>query len=529
MKPIARRLSVALAGAWLGTWLLAGAAVAAPKAELVLAIKGESETGYDPLLGWGQYGHPLFQSTLLSRDADLGTKPDLATAWTLSDDRLTWTIAIRDGVRFSDGSALTAADVAFTFQGAAAAGGLADLTVLAGATAPDARTVVLRLKEPRITFTEHFYTLGIVPEKAYGPDYARRPVGSGPYRLVQWNKGQQLIVEANPHHHGPKPRFGRLTFLFTEEDATLAAARAGQVDVAAVPPALAAHVPAGMTKAVARSVDNRGLMFPTVPSTGRTSSRGAPIGNDVTADRAIRRAVNAAIDRRALVEGVLSGHGTPAFGPADGLPWSNPASRIPDGDGEAAREILKEGGWTPGRDGMLVKDGRPAASRSSTPPGIRRARCSRSPLPTCCARSASRPSLRAGAGTTSGAACTRTPWCSAGAATTRRKCTTSTTAASPARPPTTRASTRTRPWTPIWTPRRRAPSLEASLPLWRQAEWDGETGFGVRGDAAGPGSSTSTTSTSSTAASTWGGSRSSRTATAGPITAGILNWTWTCP
>src|SRR5262245_6980879 len=85
-----------------------GAAQAAPKTQLTLAIGGEPEKGYDPLLGWGRYGHPLFQSTLLTRDADLKTQPDLARTWSLSADRLTWTVTIRDDAKFSDGTSLTA-------------------------------------------------------------------------------------------------------------------------------------------------------------------------------------------------------------------------------------------------------------------------------------------------------------------------------------------------------------------------------------------------------------------------------------
>jgi peptide/nickel transport system substrate-binding protein len=248
---------------WLAIVCLHGfgeTAAAAPKTELLLAVQGESSQGYDPILGWGQYGHPLFQSTLLTRDADLKTQPDLATSWVLSEDRLTWTITIRSDVGFTDGSPLTAEDVAFTFNEAAKAGAV-DLTSLASAMATGPTTVVMQLKEPRITFVEYFHTLGIVPIRVYGPDYARNPVGSGPYKFVRWDEGQQLAVEANPAFYGPKPAFQRLTFLFPGEDASFAAATAGKLDIAAVPHAVADKLPAGMKRVVARTVDNRGLMF----------------------------------------------------------------------------------------------------------------------------------------------------------------------------------------------------------------------------------------------------------------------------
>jgi peptide/nickel transport system substrate-binding protein len=336
------------------------AARAAPKTDLVLAIGGEPETGYDPLLGWGRYGHPLFQSTLLARDAAMATIPDLATATTLSGDRLSWTIKIRSDARFSDGTPLTARDVAFTFHEAATAGGALDLTVMESATALDDTTVVIRLKKPWITFTENFYALGIVPAARYGKDYARHPVGSGPYQLVSWTEGEQLIVRANPHYYGKAPAFERITFLFTGEDTSLAAAAAGEVDLVSAPAALADSVPEGFRAVVARSVDNRGLTFPMQPDTGRTNEAGEKIGNAVTSDRAIRQAINLGIDRKLLVDVALHGHGTPAYGPADGLPWSNPDAAVPY-DRDAANALLDEAGWVRGADGIRVRDGVRAA------------------------------------------------------------------------------------------------------------------------------------------------------------------------
>lgn len=332
-----------------------------PRTELILAIKGEPEQGFDPLLGWGEYGSPLFQSTLLTRDVDLVTKPDLATHWELSEDGLTWMVRIRSDVRFSDGTPLSAEDVAFTFTKAATAGGLADVAVLSRAEALDAITVRFTLKEPRVTFQAAFFTLGIVPAKSYAEGYGARPVGSGPFRFVEWRKGQQLIVEANPHYYGRKPNFSKLSFLFTEEDASFAAAQTGKLDVVVVPPPLADKVPASMQRVVAKSVDNRGIMFPMQPAGDRKSPAGEAIGNDVTADAAIRKAVNAAVDRDALVKGLLLGYGRPAYGVADGMLWSEPsAAGSPTPDLATARKILADGGWKPNAAGVMAKNGREA-------------------------------------------------------------------------------------------------------------------------------------------------------------------------
>jgi peptide/nickel transport system substrate-binding protein len=330
---------------------------------LVLAIGGESADGYDPTLGWGRYGSPLFQSTLLRRDEQLNIVNDLATGYTVSDDKLTWTVTIREDARFSDGKPVTAEDVAYTFNTAAQSAGLTDLTALEQATATGPYEVALKLKAPQSTFVNRLVTLGVVPKHAHGPDYGQNPIGSGPYTLVSWEKGKQLVVEANPTYYGTQPSIKRLTFLFVdnEGDGAFLAAKAGQVQLASVPQSFAVQTIPNMRLADVQSVDNRGLMFPYVPNEGKTTDEGFPIGNNVTADKAIRQAVNYALDRQALVEGVLEGFGAPAIGPVDGLAWFQPGSAIQDNNLEQAQQILSKGGWSDSDgDGVVEKNGQKA-------------------------------------------------------------------------------------------------------------------------------------------------------------------------
>ena len=326
-----------------------------PANELVLAVGGEPMAGFDPTTGWGGDGSPLFQSPLFRRDHNLSLVNDLATGYEISADGLVWTIRLRDDVKFSDGKPLTAGDVAYTFSTAAASGAVIDLNNMENVAAVDAKTVEFRLKQPQSTFIYLLTRIGIVPKHAHGPEYAVRPLGSGPYKFVQWDKGQQLMVEANPLYHGQQPYFQRITFLFISDDAALAAARAGQVDLIAVPEAYARLELAGMRLLALDSVDNRGIMFPFVAAGGQTKD-GYPVGNDVTADLAIRRAINVAIDRKALVDGVLDGYGEPAFSSSDGLLWWNPESVIQDADIEQAGQILVAAGWQDANnDGLLEK------------------------------------------------------------------------------------------------------------------------------------------------------------------------------
>lgn len=342
--------------------LLAGQAMAA---QLVLAIGGEPETGFDPVLGWGSSGTPLFQSTLLKRDAQLNPQPDLAQDWSLAADRKSWTITLRPDARFSDGTPLLAQDVAFTFLRAKAAAGAVDLQVLDRVEILNDHQLRLTLSQPWITFTEAFYTLGIVPKASYGPDYSRHPIGSGPFKMVSWTQGEQLIVQPNPFYYGPKSKFEQITFLFTGPDAALTAAQAQVAHLVAVPAPLASAVPPGFTARRQPSVDNRGLSMPVLPPQPAQTGQ-PPIGNAVTADPAMRRAINLGIDRALLVDVALQGFGTPAFGPADDLPWSG-ASTGQTSDINAARAILEAAGWHPGPDGVRVKDGVRAALRLHYP------------------------------------------------------------------------------------------------------------------------------------------------------------------
>ena len=345
-----------------GTSSPASAAVAEQKDDgrrLMLAVKGEPEQGFDPIKSWGEYGNPLFQSTLLKRNEKLDLEGDLATQWELSKDRKTWTITIRDDAKFADGQPLTAEDVAFTYETARGAASTVDLTNLASAKATNTNTIEITLNQPQVTFTHILSTLGIVPKHAYKEGYADTPIGSGPFKFVSWTKGQQMIVEPNPHYYGNRPQFDRITFLFTQDDATVAAANANQVHVASVPPAVSKNVPPQMVSVSVKTVDNRGIMFPAVP-TGKKTSDGLDLGNDITADPAIRKAINIAISRKQLVNGVLGGHGTPAWGVADELPWDNLEQRVPDDNIEGAKKLLQQAGWKINASGVLEKNGKEA-------------------------------------------------------------------------------------------------------------------------------------------------------------------------
>ncbi len=324
---------------------------------------GWFEKGFDPTRGWARasYTIPLFQSTLFRRSESLQELVnDLAQSYRISPDRKIWTVKIRQNARFADGQPLTAADVAYTFNMAKASGGPTNLDILKQAVVIGKYEVEMHLKQPQIAFFEQLVHMGIVPKHAHGSGYSRNPIGSGPYRLVQWNEGEQIIIEANPNYYGKPSQIKRIVFLFSRGDTAVAAARAGLAQIARVPYTLAIQPIAGMKLHQIKSTDHAqvGLMFPYLPNTGKKTPQGELIGNDVTADRAIRQAVNYAIDRQTLVDAIVQGYGSAATGPADGMPWEEPAAKIEDTDSEQARQILSQAGWRDiDGDGILDKQG----------------------------------------------------------------------------------------------------------------------------------------------------------------------------
>ncbi|GAB3125502.1 ABC transporter substrate-binding protein [Streptomyces calidiresistens] len=261
---------------------------------------------------------------------------------------------------FSNGDPVTAHDVEFTYTLLKEDGVQFDLGFVDRIRAIDDHTIEFTLTEPRSTFVSQLTEIPILPGDHYGEGYSADPIGSGPYRVVDYPDGQQLILERNPHWYGPTPGFDKLTFLFLTEDAALAAARAGDVDVLYVPPTFAGQKLPGMSLHRFESVDSRGLSLPTLPAgaSGRINGKDVEVGNDVTADPAIRQALNLGLDRKAIVDIALQGYGRPAYSLADTLPWFNEETVFEDGDVEGARELLAEAGWVDENgDGIVEKDG----------------------------------------------------------------------------------------------------------------------------------------------------------------------------
>ncbi|HEU5111460.1 MAG TPA: ABC transporter substrate-binding protein, partial [Micromonosporaceae bacterium] len=325
---------------------------------LVIAV-AEEPASLHPLAGFAEHGAARIYDGLVEHRADGSVRPVLAEDLPEpAPDGRSWTARLRHGVTFTDGTAFDAADVVATYAAilnpAYASSVRQRFAVLTAVTQVDTSTVRFDLAQPYAPFLD-LLVLGIVPSQSLatpapvtaGPP----PPGTGPYRLTEWRPGTQLSLEANESYFDGAPKIRKVTVEFLPDDDTRAARmRDGKLDGAALPPRLArAFDGAGGIQVVGHgAADLRAVRLPDT--------------NPVTADPALRLALNYGVNRKALVEGPLAGKGTSASTPVPPVlaEFVEPAAEYPY-DVTKALDTLAEAGWLPGPDGTRTRAGVPAA------------------------------------------------------------------------------------------------------------------------------------------------------------------------
>lgn len=338
-------------------WLLPGCTTTPPpeKTEVVIALRGMPLT----LVPHRRAENVSFsiQSNLFEGlagfDRDMKLVPLLAASWE-NPDSLTWLFRLRRGVTFHDGSPLTADDVVFSILWARddpASVLHSNCATIAAVTREDDHTVRVVTSRPHPVLLQKLRTVFIMPRRyleRVGEDaFARQPVGTGPYRLVQMIPGREIRIAAYAAYWGGTPDFAAVRFIIPDSpDAVESLIRTGRVDIAEnVPPAVAASladrpVP-GMEVIRQWSLMVRHLGLDT---------RVAPFH-----DLRVRRALALAVDRPALVATLLLGYGSPAsqfVSPA--VFGYNPRLPALPYDPAGARRLLAEAGYPDGVELSLL-------------------------------------------------------------------------------------------------------------------------------------------------------------------------------
>lgn len=292
---------------------------------------------------------------LLTYAEDLSLAPQLATDWSTSDDGLTYTFALREGVTFHNGEPFTSADVKFAFESAqdpsSQSQWLGRFEIIESVTIPDPQTVVITLTEPNAAFLDQITYFGIPSKAAYeavgAEAYAGNPVGTGPFRFVSWARGDQLVVERNDDYWLTRPNLDRVVFRAIPELSVAAVElEAGGVDL----------VQNLAPTEVLRLEGNESIDIDVTPTLSyyylALNNQSGPL-----ADVRVRRALQLAIPMTDLVNSIFQEVGATraytSFAPTNVAYSEALTEAFPDYDPAAARALLEEAGYPDGFNTVL--------------------------------------------------------------------------------------------------------------------------------------------------------------------------------
>ncbi|HEX3349232.1 MAG TPA: ABC transporter substrate-binding protein [Acetobacteraceae bacterium] len=320
--------------------------------------------------------------TLVASDGSNKLWPGLATSWDIAPDGKSVTLKLREDVQFHDGTLFDADAVKFSFDSIvdpklASEAAITQLGPYAGADVISPSQIRINYSQPFGAALASYAEGTLAPvsptavRKLGNQGFARAPVGTGPFRFVSWQDGQQVLMErfdaynwGPPYftHRGPS-KVARLVHRYIPDASTrVAALEAGEIDMSDATPVLD----------MKRFADDRRY------GTLEGNASGVPFGLELNGSRGIfqdvsvRRALAMAIDRTDLADNLFFGMIGPAFGP---LSTSTPgywpgAEKMYQPDPKAAIALLEEAGWKPGPGGIRAKDGQPLSAFYGAPPPL---------------------------------------------------------------------------------------------------------------------------------------------------------------
>ena len=330
-------------------------AMAAEPSGLIFMVAGESASA--------AIAANIFNS-LLSYDDNLDIKGDLADSWAISDNQKTITFKLKPDLKWADGAPLTSADVLFTWETVTNENTrspyASDYQLVTHAEAPDATTFKVTYGQVYAPALDSWASLHILPKHLLQDQdirttaFARQPVGSHYYQLSQWNHGENLKLSRNPN-------------------SVLGQAAIDQLVTRIIPDNSAQFL-----ELMADNIDSMGLdpikysrIIPARPALKKNLNLYKELGNSYTYlgfnlkhkpfdDIRVRQAINYAIDKQEIIDGVYLGLGINIASPyKPGTRWSNPQLTPYAYNPEQARTLLKEAGYYLNANGILERDGKP--------------------------------------------------------------------------------------------------------------------------------------------------------------------------
>jgi peptide/nickel transport system substrate-binding protein len=290
----------------------------------------------------------LIFNTLVKKDDKFDYVGELASDIKRSDDGLSYTFALRDGVKFHDGRLLSSADVKYTLdllfssnfaKSASFFEGIGDekKSYIKGVEAPDQRTVIVTLTKPWVGLLSNLVPIPIIPKDSY-ESQKTQPLGTGPFKFVRYDNTQQVCdVEAFPEYwDGPAKLQQVRVRVISDMNALQAELQSGRVDIAPMPTSLSPD-------AVKRLEEDPNLQVKAFPGSNvvlLTINTTSPPLDNVK----VRQAIAYAIDRQSMIQNLLRGYGKIAHSIIPEESWSYSPGQTYSYDPAMAKKLLSEAG-----------------------------------------------------------------------------------------------------------------------------------------------------------------------------------------
>jgi peptide/nickel transport system substrate-binding protein len=339
--------------------------------EITLRLAKDPDS-LNPILSSSSYGsdvHGLVYDGLFIFNEKWEPVPHLAESYKVSEDGLTWTIPLKKGVKFHNGTELTADDVVFTlstvmdkdYTGPRAS----NVAAIKEVKAADSHTVVISLKEPYAPLLEDI-SLGIMSKKYMeGTTVADmdkhtsafEPMGTGPYKMVEYKRGQYVTLKRNENWfagqaNGGAPFIETVRYKIIPEDATAQAAiEAGEIDALPTPdPKEVARIKTDFADKIAMyDYERNGWGYMTLNNTRPHLD-----------NKLVRQALTYGLNRQSVVDGLMDGLAVIPGGPIPPVSWAYDSSIKPFAyDKAKAKQLLEQAGYKMGANGIYEKDGQP--------------------------------------------------------------------------------------------------------------------------------------------------------------------------
>jgi peptide/nickel transport system substrate-binding protein len=318
----------------------------------------------------GAYQGLVYGGSLVQYDPKtLESIPEAAKSWSISEDKLTYTFALRDDLLWSDGTPITSADYKWTFDQAIKPENkypyVSNLQQIQSYEAPDPRTIVVKLKEAIVVGIETADAVVPLPKHIWAkldwsdpqknPQILAPTVGSGPYLLKEWQKDSRAVFTANEKYYDGRPSIDTVTYrIVPSSEIAYQMLKTGEVDYASFVPE---------NYAEAKTLPNV-TVYEWWPAAASWMYLGFNQRREALKDVEVRHALAYAIDRDAIAQHVMLDLARPTYSAFTPSSWVyNPDVPHYDFDPEKAKSTLDQAGWKPGPGGVRQKDGKPLKLR----------------------------------------------------------------------------------------------------------------------------------------------------------------------